>query len=75
MFIEEVGVKCLSESVYVNLEFVDGLEVDELDIVEKLMERMDVFVRLLYDKLIVVCRKIWELFLNLNVISYDLVWI
>lgn len=72
-FIEEVGVKRLSESAHVNLEFVDGPEADESAIAEKLMERMDVLARLLHDKPTTVRRKIRESLSNLNAISHDLV--
>jgi len=72
-FIEEVGVKRLSESAHVKLEFVDGPEADESAIAEKLMERMDVLTRLLHDKPTTVRRKIRESLSNLNAISHDLV--
>ena len=46
----ELGVRRLSESASVSLEYVDGEERDETALAKKLMERSDIFARLLHDE-------------------------
>ena len=41
-FLEEIGVRRLSESAKVELEFVDGQEEDESHLADRLMERADI---------------------------------
>ncbi len=72
-FIEKVGVRRLSESAEVELEFVDGPKSDEPQIAEKLMERIDVLVRLLHDKPTKVREKIREAISRLVAISHEVV--
>lgn len=72
-FIEEVGVKRLSESAQVALEFVDGPEADESALAEKLMVRMDILARLLHDKPTTVRKKIRGALSGLKAVSHDVV--
>lgn len=71
--VEEVGVKRLSECAQVALEFVDGSEADESLMAEKLMDRMDIFVRLLHDKPTTVRKNVRYALSQLRAISYDVV--
>lgn len=72
-FIEVVGVRRLSESAQVALEFVDGPQADESSLAEKLMERMDILGRLLHDKPTSVRRKIRDALSGLKAVSHDVV--
>ncbi|WP_026331244.1 DUF3883 domain-containing protein [Thioalkalivibrio sp. ALMg13-2] len=72
-FIEDIGVRRLSESAQVSLEFVDGPEADESSIAEKLMGRIDVLVRLLYDQPTTIRKDIKKSLLGLTSVSYDVV--
>ncbi|HGJ8933628.1 TPA: DUF3883 domain-containing protein [Pseudomonas aeruginosa] len=72
-FVEEVGVRRLSESAQVALEFVDGPEADETPLAEKLMARMDILARLLHDKPSTVRKKIRNALSELKAISHDVV--
>ncbi|WP_339867531.1 DUF3883 domain-containing protein [Pseudohongiella nitratireducens] len=72
-FVEEVGVRRLSESAQVALEFVDGAKTDEPLIAEKLMDRMDILARLLHDKPSTVRKKIRNALSKLKAISHDAV--
>ncbi len=72
-FIEEVGVRRLSESAQVALEFVDGQKADESALAEKLMERTDILARLLHDKPTTTRRKIRDALSDLKAISHDVV--
>jgi hypothetical protein len=72
-FVEEVGVKRLSESAQVALEFVDGQEADEAQLVEALIERVDILTRLLHDKPTTVRRKIRSALSTLAAVSHDVV--
>ncbi len=72
-FVEEVGVRRLSESAQVALDFVDGPEADETPLAEKLMARMDILARLLHDKPSTVRKKIRNALSELKAISHDVV--
>ncbi len=72
-FIEVIGVRRLSESAQVALEFVDGPEVNETVFAEKLMDRTDILARLLHDKPTLVRKKIRDAFSGLKAVSYDVV--
>lgn len=72
-FAEEIGVRRLSESAQVALEFVDGPEADETPLAEKLMERMDILARLLHDKPTTVRRRIRNALSGLKAVSHDVV--
>lgn len=72
-FIEKVGVRRLSESADVALEFVDGPNSEELQLAEKLMDRIDILIRLLHDKPTHVQQKVREAISELTAISCDMV--
>jgi len=72
-FVEEVGVRRLSESAQVALEFVDGPQADESPLAEKLMDRIDILTRLLHDKPTTVRRKIRNALSGLTAVSHDVV--
>jgi hypothetical protein len=72
-FIEKVGVRRLSESAQVALEFVDGPKSEEPHLAEKLMERIDILARLLHDKPTPVKRKVRKALSELTAVSYELV--
>lgn len=72
-FVEEVGVRRLSESAQVALEFVDGPQADETQLAEKLMDRMDILARLLHDKPTTVRRKIRSALSEMKAVSHDVV--
>ena len=72
-FVEEVGVKRLSESAQVALEFVDGLQADETQLAENLMDRIDILARLLHDKPTTVRKKIRGALSTLTAVSHDVV--
>jgi hypothetical protein len=71
--LEKVGVKKLSESAEVELEFVDGQETIEAPLVDKLVERVEILARLLHDKPTTVNLKISKALSELEAVSYDLV--
>jgi len=71
--IEKVGVRRLSESAEVALEFVDGPSSDETQLAEKLRERSDILARLLHDKPTVVPQKMRRALAELTAVSYELV--
>lgn len=71
--IEDIGVRRLSESAHVALEFVDGPEADESPLAEKLMDRMDILARILHDKPIRVRKLIRDVLSDIKVVSYDVV--
>ncbi len=48
--LEEIGVRRLSESAQVELDFVDGQQVDENQLAENLVARADIFDRLFHDE-------------------------
>lgn len=72
-FVEEVGVRRLSESAQVALEFVDGPQADETTLAEKLTDRMDILARLLHDKPTTVKKKIRNALSELKAVSHDVV--
>ncbi len=72
-FVEEVGVKRLSESAQVALEFVDGPQADETQLAERLMDRLDILARLLHDKPTTVRKKIQSALSTLTAVSHDIV--
>ena len=72
-FVEEIGVRRLSESAQVALEFVDGPQADETQLAEKLMDRMDILTRLLHDKPTTVRKKIRSALLEMKAVSHDVV--
>ena len=72
-FIEKVGVRRLSESAEVALEFVDGPEAEEPELANKLMERIDILARLLHDKPTKVRQKVCKALSELTAVSYELV--
>jgi hypothetical protein len=71
--IEKVGVKRLSESTEVALEFVDGPKTDEPELANKLMERIDILARLLHDKPTMVRHKVRKALSDLTAVSHELV--
>jgi hypothetical protein len=72
-FVEKVGVRRLSESAEVALEFVDGQRTEEPQLADKLMERIDILARLLHDKPTPVKQKVRKALSELAAISYELV--
>lgn len=72
-FIEKVGVRRLSESAEVALEFVDGQKTEEPQLAEKLMERIEILARLLHDKPTTVKTKIREAIWKLTAIGHEVV--
>ncbi|KHS70939.1 hypothetical protein RC77_05345 [Pectobacterium brasiliense] len=73
LFFERIGVRRLSESTQIALEFVDGPEADETQLVEKLVDRMDILSRLLHDKPIRVRNKIRSALSQMKAVSHDIV--
>ncbi len=71
--VEEIGVRRLSVSAQVTLEFVDGPQADETQLAEKLMERISILARLLHDKPTAVRKKIRKALSELKAVSYDTV--
>jgi len=69
--IEKIGVKRLSESAKVMLEVVEGHKNEELELAEKLMERIDILGRLLHDKPTIVKQKMQKALSELSAISFD----
>ncbi len=72
-FVKEVGVRRLSESAQVALEFVDGPQADETPLAEKLMDRMDILARMLHDKPTTVRKKIRNALMEMTAVSNDVV--
>lgn len=71
--IEKIGVKRLSDCAEVALEFVDGEMRSEELVAEKLVERSDIFSRLLHDKPSVSRTRIRRALAEVAAISYDTV--
>ena len=69
----ELGVRRLSERASVSLEYVDGEERDENALAEKLMERTDIFARLLHDEPAAVRDRVRAALSDLEAVSYDVV--
>jgi ribosomal protein S24E len=72
-FLHEVGVRRLSESAHVELEFADGRLTYERELAEKLMDRMDILVRLLHDKPATIRTKVRSALSALTAVSRDVV--
>lgn len=72
-FIEKVGVRRLSESAEVALEFVDGPKMEEPELSNKLMERIDILARLLHDKPTTVRHNVRKALSDLTAVSHELV--
>lgn len=72
-FIQRLGVRRLSESARVALEFVDGSEVEETSLADKLMERTEILARLLHDKPSIVRSKIQKALGELKAVSHEVV--
>lgn len=72
-FIEKVGVRRLSESAEVTLEFVDGHQIEEPLLAKKLIERIDILARLLNDKPTMVKYRVQSALSELTAVSYELV--
>lgn len=72
-FVEKIGVRRLSESAQVTLEFVDGPQVAEDSFAEKLTQRMDIVARLLHDKPTLVRERVRTSLSQLKAVSYDVV--
>jgi hypothetical protein len=72
-FLEEIGVRRLSESAKVELEFVDGQQEDESHLADRLMERADILARLFHDKPKVVINKVKRALSGLSAVSHDVV--
>ena len=72
-FIEKVGVRRLSESAKVTLEFFDGPKSDEPQLAEKLMERIDILARLLHDKPTAVKKKVRDAISKLTAAGHEVV--
>lgn len=71
----DLGVRRLSECTSVSLEYVDGEELDETALAEKLMERTEIFTRLLYDQPAIVKDRVRTVLAELGAVSYDVVQI
>ena len=72
-FLEDIGVRRLSESAKVELEFVDGQQEDESHLADRLMERADILARLFHDKPKVVINKVKSALSELSAVSHDVV--
>ena len=67
----ELGVRRLSDSASVSLEFVDGERRDETALAEKLRERTDIFARLLHDEPVAVRDRVRDALSEIGAVSYD----
>jgi hypothetical protein len=72
-FLEEIGVRRLSESAHVELEFVDGEQEDESQLAETLMLRAGILARLFHDKAKTVINKVRNALAGLTAVSHDVV--
>jgi hypothetical protein len=72
-FFKELGVNNLTKMARVELDFFDGLEQNEKEITELIIERCDVFVRMLHDKKSTVREKLVQYLQKLSVKSYDII--
>ena len=68
---KELGVRRLSKSASVLLEFVGGEKRDESALAEKLRERTDIFVRLLHDEPVAVTGRVRDALSEMGAVSYD----
>ena len=71
--VEEVGVRRLSESAQVELEFFDGQQEDESQIAASLMGRADILIRLIHDKPKAVRNKVRSALSALTAVSHEIV--
>ena len=67
----ELGVRRLSESASVSLEFVDGERRDETALAEKIRERTEIFGRLLHDEPVAVRDRRRHALSEMSAVSYD----
>ncbi len=72
-FIEEIGVKSLSKSTQVTLEYKGCSQADENWFAEKLMGKIDILTRLLYTKPTTVRKKIRDTLSEFKAISLEVV--
>ncbi|HED14143.1 MAG TPA: DUF3883 domain-containing protein [Gammaproteobacteria bacterium] len=70
-FLAELGVRRLTRRASVDLEYVDGIEQAEEQIRDKMLERSDVFARMLHDKPVDIRRKLVSMLQNISVLSHD----
>ncbi len=71
----ELGVRRLSKSTSVSLEYFGGEEQYETELAEKLADRKDIFARLVHDKSATVSNRFREALSLLKAVSYDVVQI
>lgn len=71
--IQELGVRRLSESARVALEYVDGSEVEEMSLADKLMGRAEILARLLHYKPAIVRSKIHKALGEVEAVSHEAV--
>jgi hypothetical protein len=72
-FIEKVGVRRLSESAEIALEFVEGMKSDEQHLAQRLTERIEILTRLLHDKPSTIRQKVRNALSELDAVSHELV--
>ena len=70
-FLAELGVKRLTGMASIDLEYVGGIEQAEEQIRDKMLERGDVFARMLHDKPIEIRRTLVSMLQNILVLSHD----
>ncbi len=70
-FLAELGVRRLTRMASVDLEYVDGMEQAEEQIRDKMLERSNVFARMLHDKPVDIRRKLVSMLQNILVLSHD----
>jgi hypothetical protein len=70
-FIEKIGVRRLSESAAIALEYTEGTPSDETPIAAALTERSGVFARLFHDKPAAVRKNVHNMLAELRAVSYD----
>ena len=68
---ETLGVRRLSESATVSLEYVDGPKQDETELAETLMDRTDIFARLLHEETAMVRERVRNALSAIKAVSYD----
>lgn len=72
-FIEKIGVRRLSESAEIALEYTEGTPSEETPIAVALTERSGLFARLFHDKPAAVHKNVRNVLAELHAVSYDLV--
>jgi hypothetical protein len=70
-FIEQLGVRRLTEAAKVNLAFIDGEEIEESEVAESILQRMSILKRLLHDKKRDVKTKVEDGLYGLNALSCE----